>query len=518
MISAGTTVLYPMDASTPAVVLKFDANVMHHGGLGVIRSLGRNGVPVYAVHEDKFAPAASSRYVRGRLRWRPDPDDTDRVLAGLARLAAIIGRPAVLFPTDDAGAIFLAEHDGELRHSFLFPELSADLPRRLAGKYSLHQVCREFGVASPRATLPESLAAAREFARGTGYPVIAKLTDPWQDHRGLRSTRVVADPGELGRVYGACGRAGAGLMLQEFVPGGRGHDWFFHGYCDKDSVCRPAFTGVKERSYPSGAGLTSFGRSAPNGALRGEITRLLTRLGYRGLVDLDIRLDARDGRCHLLDFNPRLGAQFRVFRDTAGTDVALAAYLDLTGQPIPEAAQVDGRSFVVENYDPISALRRWRAGELGWRSWLASVRDADEWAWFAREDLRPFGLMCARMGWRALTRKLAGHQPSPPVASSPGRPARPADGFRYQPGRSAGRFSAGRPGSGLRSAGLRSAGLHSAGLHSAGQPVADQHSADQHSAGQPGDDRPGGSAGGSMSRPEHRAAISTGRNDCDRFH
>ena len=29
-----------IDTSTPAVVLKFDPNVMHHGALGAIRSLG----------------------------------------------------------------------------------------------------------------------------------------------------------------------------------------------------------------------------------------------------------------------------------------------------------------------------------------------------------------------------------------------------------------------------------------------------------------------------------------------
>ncbi|WP_300604443.1 hypothetical protein [Trebonia sp.] len=400
----------PMDASTPAVVLKFDRNVMHHGGLGVIRSLGRAGVPVYGVHEDRLAPAAGSRYLRGRFFWRPSPDDAGRVLAGLSRLAEVIGRPAVLITTDDAGAIFLAEHGAPLRGRFLFPEPPRELPRLLAGKYSLHQACRELGVPSPRAELPESAVAARGFATATGYPVIAKLTAPWHAPRGVRSTQVLADRHELDRVYEACARAGAGLMLQEFIPGGQGHDWFFHGYCDAAARCRPAFTGVKERSYPPRAGLTSFGRSAANERLRLQVTSLLARLGYRGLLDLDIRLDGRDGRYHLLDFNPRLGAQFRVFRDTLGTDVALAAYLDLTGQPVPEAAQVDGRRFVVENYDPISALAKWRAGELDPRSWLASVRAADELAWFARDDLRPFGLMCVRMGWRAISRNFPSFQ------------------------------------------------------------------------------------------------------------
>ena len=402
------------DTSTPAVVLKFDPNVMHHGGLGVIRSLGRVGVPVYGVHEGPWAPAANSRYLSGRFFWQPSPADTDRVVSGLLRLAAQIGRPSVLITTDDAGAIFLAEHGRDLRRWFLFPDPPSDLPRRLAGKYSLYQACLDLGVPCPRAAIPDSLGAAREFASGTGYPVIAKLTTPWTAGSGLRSTSVVADQSELEHLYRRCEQSSAGLMLQEFIPGGRRHDWFFHGYCDASSVCRPAFTGIKERSYPSSAGLTSLGRSVANEKLRDEITALLARLGYRGLLDLDIRLDARDGQYNLLDFNPRLGAQFRVFRDTAGTDVALAAYLDLTGQAIPMAEQVNERNFLVENYDPLSALVGWRHGEVGLRSWLSSLRTVDETAWFARDDLRPFGLMCLRMGWRMATRPFSDSGSEPP--------------------------------------------------------------------------------------------------------
>ena len=398
------------DVSTPAVVLKFDPNVMHHGGLGVIRSLGRMGVPVYAVQEGPWAPAASSRYLHGRCFWQPSPADVDRVRAGLMRLAGHIGRPAVLLATDDAGAIFLAEHGADLRPYFLFPDPAPGLPRKLAGKFSLHDACRELGVPCPHAAVPASLAAARGFAAAAGYPLIAKLATPWSKGQGrrLRSTSILAGRADLDAVYAACAGAGTGLMLQEFIPGGAGHDWFFHGYCDSGSVCRPAFTGVKERSYPTHAGLTSLGRSVSNDPLRGEVTALLRRLGYRGILDLDLRLDSRDGMYKLLDFNPRLGAQFRVFRTAAGVDVATAAYLDLTGSAIPDGEQVDGRAFLVENYDPIGALGYWRSGELGLRQWLASLRRVDEVAWFARDDLRPFGLMCVRMGWRLATRPLAG--------------------------------------------------------------------------------------------------------------
>jgi D-aspartate ligase len=386
-------------------VLKFDPNVMHHGGLGVIRSLGRMGVPVYGVHEGPWAPAASSRYLHGRFFWQPNAEDAERVSDGLLRLSERIGRPAVLVPTDDAGSIFLAEHGDGLRERFLFPGPPRDLPRRVAGKYSLYELCREYGFSSPLAHVPDTLAAARGFAAEARFPLIAKLTTPWAGG-GLRSTSILADAGELDDAYETSARAGVELMLQEFIPGGPGQDWFFHGYCDGGSLCRPAFTGVKDRSYPAFAGLTSMGRSVPNPRLAAEITALLRRLGYQGILDLDLRYDPRDDQYKLLDFNPRIGAQFRIFRDLAGTDVATACYLDLTGHPVPASEQVNDRGFVVENYDPIAALSYWRRGELKLRPWLTSVRAADETAWFARDDLRPFGLMCLRMGWRLATRRL----------------------------------------------------------------------------------------------------------------
>ena len=401
--------LADVDTTTPAVVLKFDPNVLHHGGLGVIRSLGRLGVPVYGVHEGPLAPAASSRYLRGRWYWQPSAEDTERVHDGLRHLAEQIGRPAVLIATDDAGSIFLAEHGDSLRQWYHFPNPSPDLPRRLAGKHSMYAMCEELGVPCPRATVPDNLDDALSFARSSSYPVIAKLTSPWRDGKGgsSRSTVIVPDERSLIELYRNDEAHHAQRMYQEFIPGGGGADWFFHGYCDASSRCHPGFTGVKHRSYPAHAGLTSFGVSTPNDRLRAQVNDLLTRVGYQGILDLDIRYDTRDDQYKLLDFNPRLGAQFRLFRSTSSVDVAIAQYLDLTGTPIPEGEQVSGRRFVVENYDPISSLSYLRSRELGLRAWVASMRSVDEAAWFATDDLAPFGLMCLRMGWRLATRPLA---------------------------------------------------------------------------------------------------------------
>jgi D-aspartate ligase len=418
-----------IDTSIPAVVLKLDHNVMHHGGLGVIRTLGRLGIRVYGVHEGRWAPAANSRYLYGRFIWEPGSASPDQLVSGLQRLAERIGRPAVLIATDDAGAIFLAEQGDDLRPQFLFPRPPAHLPRQLAGKHSMSEVCRDLGVPCPLAVVPDSLTTALGFAASSGFPLIGKLTAPWHARKNLRSTTIVHDQRELTDLYKACRQATADLMLQEFIPGGSGYDWFFHGYCSEDSTCRPAFTGVKERSYPAHAGLTSLGRAVPNARLRNEVVELLGTISYRGIVDIDIRWDARDDQYKLLDVNPRLGAQFRLFEDSAGTDVVIAQYLDLTGQPVPEGDQINERSYLVENYDPIAAMSYWRDGELQLRSWIASLRTVNEVAWFARDDLQPFGLMCLRMAWRLASRPLVGQYSQPTHAKEP----------RYQRGRGAAR-------------------------------------------------------------------------------
>ncbi len=89
-------------------------------------------------------------------------------------------------------------------------------------------------------------------------------------------------------------------------------------------------------------------------------------IGFRGILDLDLRFDPRDAQYKLLDFNPRLGAQFRLFTTDTGVDVVRAAYLDLTGQADRgRRDDADGRRFLVENYDPLGAVGYWRRGRAG---------------------------------------------------------------------------------------------------------------------------------------------------------
>src|SRR5215213_3512499 len=54
-----------MNTARPVLMLK----LYYHGGIAAVRTLGRLGVPVYAIHDDARAPAARSRYLREVLEW-----------------------------------------------------------------------------------------------------------------------------------------------------------------------------------------------------------------------------------------------------------------------------------------------------------------------------------------------------------------------------------------------------------------------------------------------------------------
>ncbi|WP_306332862.1 ATP-grasp domain-containing protein [Streptomyces sp. KL118A] len=393
--------MQPLDTRIPAVLLRIDRNPFHHGTLGAVRSLGRAGVEVHLVADDRQSPVQHSRYLH-RMHAPPVPG------ASLAEVAAVLRRvsrrltgPAVLIPLDDASALAVSALYEELTDCFLLPRTPGNVAERVADKATLAQVCAQAGVAHPTTLTPESAAEAAVAVDRLGAPAVAKWSRPWLLPRdtGLRSTTVIGSPHEAAALFDRRAEAGSRLLLQAFVPGAREADWFVHGCAGRNGVVRGGGTGRKHRSWPRSAGLTVSGEWTANPALWSAAAQVVAALEYRGIFDLDFRRDAATGDFHLIDFNPRPGAQFRLFADGTDTDVVRALHLDLTHRPVPAPEPLPGRTFLVENYAPLAALRS-RA--------LPGPRTAPaagELAWHAADDPAP-GAALRRMWRRHVVRRL----------------------------------------------------------------------------------------------------------------
>jgi D-aspartate ligase len=384
------------DVSVPALLLKVGQYPLHSGGLAVIRSLGRLGVPVYAVTEDRWTPAAVSRYCAGRFIWRADGHEEPGVLA--ARLGAVgmslyaeTGKRCVLVPVDDEAAVLVAEHAPALTEHFLFPKVPPGLPRELASKQRLFELCRAHDVPAPLTVQPATRQELADFAAAAVFPVVIKNAEPWQRRRApaVAHTTVVRSARELlATVTGEV----PGVIVQEYIPAEHAQDWIVHLYCDASSDCRCLFTGVKVRSWPPHSGATAAAYALANPVLAQLAQRLCTSLGFRGIADLDWRLDLRDGRYKLVDFNPRVGNQFRLFATDQDIDVVRALHLDLTGRAIGPGAVPDGRRIVVEHIDVPARVAYRVSGNRGNGYPAAPVPPpaaGTELAWLAADDPLP---------------------------------------------------------------------------------------------------------------------------------
>ncbi|MEU3313295.1 ATP-grasp domain-containing protein [Streptomyces sp. NPDC006662] len=353
--------MYAFDGRVPAVLLRLDRNPFHHGTLGAVRSLGREGVEVHAVAEAGAGPVGRSRYLRAT---HPGPAggldlrEPEALVECLGAVAERIGRPAVLFAMDDLSAISVSRLAPVLTDRFRMPHQPNDLPARVADKAELARLCARWGIPHPETVIPQSAAEAGRAVWELGLPVVAKWSRPWllPAGSGLRSTTLVDSAAGARALYERSAEAGSRLLLQRFLPAGPDTDWFFHGAFARGG--RPLLTGTgrKELAWPVRAGLTAVGRWLTDPALEESGLRLAERLGYEGILDLDFRRDER-GTFRLVDFNPRPGAQFRLFTDDTGLDVVRAMYLDLTHQHVPQRTGGPGRVFVTENYALLATLR-----------------------------------------------------------------------------------------------------------------------------------------------------------------
>jgi predicted ATP-grasp superfamily ATP-dependent carboligase len=182
------------------------------------------------------------------------------------------------------------------------------------------------------------------------FPVIAKNVEPWtpRPRQHVKCTTIIHDERDLlDRFRDATDLTG--LLLQEYIPHDQSEDWVVALHSNAAAVPEVQFVAQKVRAWPPRSGVTADGRATPNPTLAAITTTFVKEIGWQGPAWLDWRLDLRDGRYLLVDFNVRLGAGFRCGQTESGVDTVRALHLDLTGRSVPTSGQDYSRRLVVGN-------------------------------------------------------------------------------------------------------------------------------------------------------------------------
>jgi predicted ATP-grasp superfamily ATP-dependent carboligase len=347
----------PSRSSTPLVpVLIFGA---HIAALGVLRVLARRGIPCYVVD------ATSNVIVRSRW-YRPTdptlPESADPV--ALDRFLRSLQLPhGVLIPCSDQWALAVAGLPPETRRRFPASLAPREAIEQFVDKDRFRALVDRLDLPRPRTLLirdPADLDLATDDDLANGF---LKPTESHLHNRrfGTKGSFIHSRAEAVRRVEQATA-AGITLMLQEWIPGNMSKTFLIDGFVDRAGTISAMVARRRVRMDPPRLANTCSDVTVPMAdvsACLPALRTLLTDTAYRGIFNVEFKLDERDGRFKIIELNPRpfwlIGHIVK-----AGVDLPWMSYLDAQGLPVPLPPPYQvGRYGMYEIPDATAIGRAW---------------------------------------------------------------------------------------------------------------------------------------------------------------
>jgi D-aspartate ligase len=380
--------------------------------LGVVRSLGRRGIPVWVVRAtDDHRLAGLSRYSSRELLWRGEDDDVRRQdLAELARRCSLHGW--VLLPTADATAAFVARQHAALREHYLLTTPPWHVFRWGYDKRLTAELAKSTGVSHPW-TIP--VPTREDAARYRGeFPVIIKpATKPYLNRPAAKAWPARDRAGLLRSYDEAAAETEPGsLVLQELIPGQAHTQYSFAALCEHGRAV-VSVTAERVRQHPPDFGRsTTFVQTVDEPEVERAGRRILTELGLTGLGEVEFKRDPRDGSHRLLDVNLRVWGWHTIAR-RAGLDFPYLACRLAAGERVEELRAPAGIRWLRLTTDVAAGGREIVSGDLPVVSYLRSVVGHHERAVAAGDDPLP-GLIEVPLFLASLARRVGRARYGPP--------------------------------------------------------------------------------------------------------
>ena len=274
-------------------------------GLGIVRSLGRRGIPVWVVKHDDvlagFSRFARVERSRGAAARRPNrPSTCSSSPTSTTCRAGCCSRPATCPPTSLRGT---TTRSACVTSSRRRPSRSSRSRRTSAWRTSAGSAsgstCRARGTRRP---LDE--AAEIEFV----YPVILKPASGVIDNplSHVKAWKIDDRETLLEKYAEASPFLPAGqVMIQEIIPGGGECQFSFAAAC-LDGAVHASLTARRTRQIPMDFGRAStYVETMDVPEIVEPATRIIASMGLTGLVEVEFKRDPRSDQFKLLDVNSR---------------------------------------------------------------------------------------------------------------------------------------------------------------------------------------------------------------------
>jgi D-aspartate ligase len=371
-------------ANVGAVVIGGD-----YQGLGIVRSLGRHGVPVCVI-DDELSISRVSRYTTNFVKVESLRDE-DKVVDTLLEIGERLNLFGwVLYPTREELVAACSHHRSRLSQLFRVPTPDWKSVQWAWDKRNTYRLAHDLGIPAPLTCYPENLDQLSQLD-GLKPPFAIK---PAIKEHFLYATKAKAwcanDHAELKTLFQkAADLVGPGeVMVQELIPGG-GTQQFSYCAFFRNGEAVGKMVARRRRQHPLQFGRASTYVETVDVPIIEELSeRFLRAIDYYGLVELEYKLDPRDSQYKLLDVNARTWG-YHTLGARAGVDFSYMLYSDQVGLPVPVCKGRSGVGWVRMTTDLPAALVAIWNGDTAWMSYLNSLRKCNVEAVFSLEDVLP---------------------------------------------------------------------------------------------------------------------------------
>ena len=332
----------PRLSATPAVVV----GACGHG-LGIVRALGRAGVPVFVLESNRALPGAKTRLAQVQLVADINGLGLIDALLEFRRSLECPG-PPVLFLTNDTMVRTVGTHWERLAGTYLLSWSESRGPLLpLLEKSSLAARCSAQGLAYPKTYLLRCDADIDEAIAHVGFPIIVKPARPLAGFK----TALPGSRQELQSLVETCA-ADLPFLVQTFIAGDDTAIFFSALYLDRGRVLA-RFDGHKLRSKPLGH--TTIAESCPDDEVFAQASKFFDGLDISGPVSLELK---RDPNGTLWVIEPTVGRTdfWLGLCMENGVDLPLVEYQHQIQRPLPALAQTDRAVWFNEERDPFGLV------------------------------------------------------------------------------------------------------------------------------------------------------------------
>jgi D-aspartate ligase len=372
--------------------IEYDAVVLglYETGLGVIRSLGQNGLRVIGI-DFKSNIGRISRYAK--FFKCPHPLHAESEFIEWIRSNFSDNHRVPLFITQDDFLEVISRNRKFMSEYFIFNMIDHSPMELIADKYQQSQLAYNAGIAIPNTWLVNELSDLMHIQDEVSYPVIIKGRDvnTWRNaiSRGIKVYPAI-DLNELKSILQNILEKGISVVVQEVIPGPDTNHYKYCSYIAEDGKIMAEFTLRKIRQNPVRFGIGAVVESIYSPELIEIGRRLFSEIGFIGIGSAEFKIDQRDGTLKLIEINPRYWQQ-NSLATKCGINFPYINYLDLLGMnPDPVKEFKTGVKWINGLMDFDSFLTYKIEGSLSYKDWRKSLKGKKIYSDFSWDDPLPW--------------------------------------------------------------------------------------------------------------------------------